>query len=189
MVTAMAMAEGNTTETAAAMVDGNRNGNGRRRRQWAMATAMVTELVTRMEIAMAIAMETATARVTMTKAGLPLHVPAMCSAMAGATPCLYPHGHKGKCIHQCCVMGVTLLRVFPPFQGGRFLTAHHGFLFVYYLQLLLLSLLNNPLFAPPHYSGTQEPCQLIDALPPPLLQEHHQPIDNLPQLLLHFLSR
>jgi hypothetical protein len=46
------------------------------------------------------------------------------------------------------VMGVlTLLRVFAPFQGGGFLTAHHGLLFVYFLQLLF-SLLNNPLFAP-----------------------------------------
>jgi hypothetical protein len=34
------------------------------------------------------------------------------------TPCLHPHGHKGKCIHQCCIMGVTLLRVFAPLQGG-----------------------------------------------------------------------
>ena len=32
-------------------------------------------------------------------------------------------------------------------QGGGFLTAHHGFLYVYYLQLLF-SLLNNPLFTP-----------------------------------------
>jgi hypothetical protein len=87
-----------------------------------------------------------------------------------------------------CVMGVTLLRVFAPLQEGGFLTAHHGLLFVYFLQLLF-SLLNNPLFAPPHYSGAQEPCQLIDALPPPLLQEPHQPIDNLPRLLLHYLSR
>ena len=86
-----------------------------------------------------------------------------------------------------CIMGVTLLRVFAPLQGGGFLTANHR-LFVYYLQLLF-SLLNNPLFAPPHYSGAQEPCQPIDALPPPLLQEPRQPIDNLPQLLLHFLSR
>jgi hypothetical protein len=87
-----------------------------------------------------------------------------------------------------CVMGVTLLRVFAPFQGGGFLTAHHGLIFVYFLQLLF-SLLNNPLFAPPHYSGAQESCQPIDALPPPLLQEPRQPIDNLPRLLLHFLSR
>jgi hypothetical protein len=50
------------------------------------------------------------------------------------------------CIHQCCIMGVTLLRVFPPFQGGGFLTIHHGFFIVYYLQLLF-SLLSNPLFA------------------------------------------
>ncbi len=87
-----------------------------------------------------------------------------------------------------CVMGVTLLKVFAPLQGGGFLTAHHGLFFVYFLQLLF-SLLNNPLFALPHYSGTQEPCQPIDALSPPLLQEPHQPIDNLPRLLLHFLSR
>jgi hypothetical protein len=79
--------------------------------------------------------------------GLPLHVTEMCSAFGGATPCLHPHGHKGKCIHQRCIMGVTLLRVFAPLQGGGFLTAHHELFFVYFLQLLL-SLLNNPLFAP-----------------------------------------
>jgi hypothetical protein len=43
-------------------------------------------------------------------------------------------------------MGVTLQRLFAPFQGGGFLTAHLGLLF-YFLQLLF-SLLNNPLFAP-----------------------------------------
>jgi hypothetical protein len=86
-------------------------------------------------------------------------------------------------------MGVTLQSVFAPFQGGGFLTANHGLFFVYYLQLLF-NLLNNPLFAPLHYSGAQEPsCQPIDALPPPLLQKPHQPIDNLPHLLLLFLSR
>jgi hypothetical protein len=37
--------------------------------------------------------------------------------------------------------------VFAPFQGGGFLTAHHGLFFVYFLQLLF-SLLNNSLFAP-----------------------------------------
>jgi hypothetical protein len=46
-----------------------------------------------------------------------------------------------------------------------------------------------PSVCPPHYSGTQEPCQPIDALPPPLLQELRQPIDNLPPLLLNFFSR
>jgi hypothetical protein len=39
----------------------------------------------------------------------------------------------GKFIHQHCIMGVTLQRVFAPLQGGRFLTAHHGlFLFIIY---------------------------------------------------------
>ncbi len=117
MGTATTMADGDTTETAAAMVDGDRNNNGRWQWQWATATAMVMDLAATTEMAMATAMAMAMARVTMTKAGLPLYVPAMCSAMAGATPCLHPHLHKGKCIHQHCVMGVTLLRVFPPFQG------------------------------------------------------------------------
>ncbi len=80
---ATAMADSDTTEMAAAMVDGNRNDNGRRQRRWATATAVVTELATTMEMATAIAMATATARVMMTKEGLPIHVPAMCSAMAG----------------------------------------------------------------------------------------------------------
>ncbi len=95
------------------------------------------------EMAMAIA----TARATITKKGLPLHVAVMYSAFGGATACLHPHGHKGKCIHQCCIMGVTLLRVFAPLQRGGFLTAHHGLYFVFFLQLLF-SLLNNSLFAP-----------------------------------------
>ncbi len=100
-----------------------------------------------MVTAMAIAMATSTAMAIMTKGGLPLHMPSMCSVVAGATPCLHPHGHQGKCIHQCCIMGVTLLRVFATFEGGGFLTGHHGLFFIYFLQLLFC-LLNNPLFAP-----------------------------------------
>jgi hypothetical protein len=153
-----------------------------------MAMAMMMESARRTETATAITMATAMVRVTMTKAGLPLHVPAGCSAMAGATPCLHPHGHKGKCIHQHCVMGVTVLRVFPPFQGGGFLTAHHGFFFCL-LFTTTFQFTEQPSVCPPHNSGNHEPCQLIDPLPPPLLQEPHQPIANLPQLLLHFLSR
>jgi hypothetical protein len=176
------MADGNATETAVAMVDGDRNGNGQQQWQWATATAMVTELATTTEMVTAIGMATATARVTMTKAGLPLHVLAM------STPCLHPNGHKGKCIHQHCVMRVTPLRVFPPFQEGGFLTAHHG-LFFCLLFTTTGQFTEQPSVCPPHYSGTQEPCQPIDDLPLSLLQEPCQPIDNLPQLLLHFLSR
>jgi hypothetical protein len=106
----------------------------------------VTDTATATKAAMAIAMATATVMATMMKGGLPLHVLAMFSAVAGATPCLHPHGQKGVFTHQCCIMGVMLQRVFPPFQGGGFLTAHHG-LFVYFLQLLF-NLLNNPLFVP-----------------------------------------
>ncbi len=170
------------------MVNVNRNGNGRRQRQWATATAMVMESAMTTEMATAIAMAMATARGTMTKAGLPLHASAMCSTMAGGTPCLHPHGHKGKCIHQHCIMGVTLLRVFPPFQGEGFLTAHHGFFFCL-LFTTNVQFTEQPSVCPPHYSGTQEPFQPMDALPPPLLQEQRQPIDDLPRLLLHFLSR
>jgi hypothetical protein len=171
------------------MVDGNRNGNCQRQLQWATGTAMATESSMTTEMATVIAMVTAMARVTMTKAGLPLHKPAMSSAMAGATPCLHPHGHKGKCIHQRFIMGVTLLRVFAPsFQGGGFLTAHHG-LFFCLLFITTVQFTEQPSVRPPHYLGAQEPCQPIDALPPPLLQESRQPIDDLPQILSHFLSR
>jgi hypothetical protein len=172
------------------MVDGNRNGNGRwqRQRQWAIAPATATatamELATAMEMAMAMAMATATARATITKEGLSLHVAAMCSAFGGATPCLHPHGHKEKCMHH----GGDIAKSVCSPSRGRVPDSSPWIVFVYFLQLLF-SLLNNPLFTPPHYSGAQEPCQPIDALPPPLLQEPHQPIDNLPQLLLHFLSR
>jgi hypothetical protein len=65
------------------------------------------------------------------------------------------------------VMGVTLLRVFAPLQGGEFLTAHHGLFFVYFLQLMF-SLLNNPLFAP---------C---------IIQALKNPVSQLTLNLLHF---
>jgi hypothetical protein len=96
--TVTAMADGNATEMAAAMVHGDRsNGPRQRQRQWAIATATVTAMATatELELKMATAMEkeTATARATM-KEGLPLHVAAMCSAFGRATPCLHPHGHK-----------------------------------------------------------------------------------------------
>ena len=102
MAMATAMADGNATEMAAAMVHGDRsNGPRQRQQQWAIATAMVTATVTVMatamesesEMAMAMVKEMAMVRATM-KEGLPLHVAAMCSAFGGATPCLHPHGHK-----------------------------------------------------------------------------------------------
>jgi hypothetical protein len=138
-------------------------------------------------MATSITMATTRAMATMTKGGLSLHVPVMCSAVAGVTPCLHPHGHKGKCIRQRCVMGVTLLRMFAPFQGGGFLTAHHGFFCLFFTDTVQFT--EQPSVCPPHYSGKQESCQPIDALPPPLLQEPRQPIDDLSQILLHFLSR
>ncbi len=150
----------------------------------ATATATATELATATEMATAMVMATATARATITKEGLPLHVAAMCSAFGGATPRHHPHGHKRKCMHHG---GGTAKSVCSP-SRGRVPDSSPWISFCLILQLLF-SLLNNPLFAPPHYSGAQEPCQLIDALPPPLLQEPPQPIDNLPWLLLHFLSR
>jgi hypothetical protein len=184
-----AMAYGNATEMATAMVDGDHNSNGQWQRQWqwaivtATATATAMAMATVTEMAMVMAMATAMARVTITKEGLPLHVAATC-LLEGQHLASTPMDTK----ESACIMGVTLQRVFAPLQGGGFLRAHHGLFVDYFLQLLF-SLLNNPLFAFLHYSSAQEPCQLIDVLSPPLLQEHRQPIDNLPQLLLHFLSR
>ena len=91
------MADGNTTEMAAVMVHGDRsNGPWQQQRRWVIATAMATATATESEteMVMAMAKETAMARATMTKAGLLLHVAAMCSAFGRATPCLHPHGHK-----------------------------------------------------------------------------------------------
>ncbi len=138
------------------MVNGDRNGNDRRQWQWATAMAMVMESATMTEMAMAITMAMAMARVIMTKAGLPLHVPAMCSAMAEATPCLHPHGHKGKCIHQRCLMGVTLLRVFFPFQGGGFLTAHHGLFFCSFFTTTV-QFTEQPSFCPRIFQALKNP--------------------------------
>jgi hypothetical protein len=99
--------------TATAMANGDGNGNGNGNRLWLAAAAIEMEMTT--VTAMAIAMATSMATVIMTKGRLPLYVPAMCSIVAWATPCLHPHGDTGKCIHQCCIMVVTLLRVFAPF--------------------------------------------------------------------------
>jgi hypothetical protein len=129
-------------------------------------------------MATAIAKATATAMATMAKGGLPLNVPAMCSDVAGATPCLYPHGHKGKCIHQRCVMGVTLLRMFPPFQGGGFLTAHHG-LFVCFFFTTTVQFTEQPSVCPSHYSGAQEPCQTVSPLTLHLLHSSKNPVGLL----------
>ena len=85
-------------------------------------------------------------------------------------------------------MGVTLLRVFLPFQGGGFLTAHHGLFFCLSFTTIV-QFTEQPFVCPLHYSGAQEPCQPIDALPPPLLQEPRQPIDNLPRLLLQIFVK
>ncbi len=150
---ASAMTDSNATEAVAAMVNGNRNRNGQwqRRRQWATATTTAMESAMAMEMATAIAMATSMARATMIKGRLPLHVPAMCSAVAGVTHCLHPHGHKGVCIHQRCIMGVTLQRVFALFQRGGFLTAHHGLFVLFFTSTVQFT--EQPSVCPPHYSG------------------------------------
>jgi hypothetical protein len=62
---------------------------------------------------------------------------------------------------------------------GRVPDSPYGFFFCL-LFTTTVQFTEQPSVCPPHYSGAQEPCQPIDALPPPLLQEPHQPIDNLP---------
>ncbi len=86
-----------------------------------------------------------------------------------------------------CHGGDTAKSVCSLSRGG-FLTAHHGF-FLCLLFTTTVQFTEQPSVCPPHYSGAQEPCQPIDALPPPLLQESCQPNDDPPRLLLHFLSR
>ncbi len=127
------------------------------------------------DMATAMAMATAKATAAITKEGLPLHVAAMCITFEGGTPCLHPHGHKGKCIHQCCIMGVTHLRVFAPLQGEGFLTVHHRWFFDYFLQLLF-SLLNNPLFAPHIIQALKNP---VSPLKPYLLHSSKNPVSLL----------
>jgi hypothetical protein len=153
-----------------------------------MAAAMATESAMAMEMAMAMVMVMATARATITKEGFPLNVAAIYSTFGGGTPCLYPHVHKGKCIHQRCVMGVTLLRVFSPLHGGGVPDSSPWVVFFLFFTTTV-QFTEQLSVRPPNYSGAQDPCQSIDPLPPSLLQEPHQPINNLPWLLLHFLSR
>jgi hypothetical protein len=124
MVTETAMANGKRNSDCDGWRQCNRDGggNGRQQLQWqwlmamatATATATATESVTAMEMATAMAMVTAMARATITKEGLPLHVAAKCSAFGGATCCLHPHGHKGKCMHHG---GDTAKSVCSPSRG------------------------------------------------------------------------
>ncbi len=62
-------------------------------------------------------------------------------------------------------------------------------IFVLFTFTAIVQFTEEPSVCPLHYSGAQESCQPIDALPPPLLQEPCRPIDNLPQLLLHFFVK
>jgi hypothetical protein len=185
------MADGDATEMAAEMVDSNHNSNGRRQRQWQWAiatvpaTGMATESAMAMEMAMAMAMAMAMVRATITKEGLPLHVAAMCSTFGGVTPCLHPHGHKGNCMRH---EGDTAKSVCSP-SKGRVPDSSPWIVFCLFFTTTVQFTEQPSVYPPPHYSGAQEPCQPIDALPPPLLQEPRQPIDNLPRLLTHFLSR
>ena len=61
--------------------------------------------------------------------------------------------------------GVTAKSVCP-ISGGGILTAHHGLFFLFFETTVQLT--KEP-FIPPHLSGAQECCHLIDALPPQLL--------------------
>jgi hypothetical protein len=109
---------------------------------------------------MAMAMATATGRVTITKEGFLFMCWRCATLLEGQHLASTPTDTKEKCIHQHCIMGVTLLRVFAPLQGGGFLTAHQGLFFVYFLQLLF-SLLNNPLFAPRIIQALKNPVSTL----------------------------
>jgi hypothetical protein len=95
----------------------------------------------------------------------------MCSAFGGATPCLHPHGHKGKCMHH----GGDTAKSVAPLQGRGFLTAHHGVFFVFFFQLLF-SLLNNPLFASPIIQALKNP---VSRLTLHLLHSSKKPVSLL----------
>ncbi len=88
------MADSNATETAAVMIDGDRNG------KWLTATAMGSSDGNGNRVGDGDGDGDGNhngdshARATMTKGGLPLHVPELCSAVAGATPCLHPMDTK-----------------------------------------------------------------------------------------------
>jgi hypothetical protein len=176
----MAMADGDATETAAAIVDGNRNG------KLPMATVMGGSNGDGNGVSDGDGDgdgngngdghgkgDHCKGRVASSCAGNVQ--PCGRGNTLPPTPCLHPHGHKGKCIHQRCVMVVTLQKVFAPFQGGGFLTAHHRFFFIYYLQLLF-SLLNNPLFAPRIIQALKNP---VSPLTPYLLFSSKNPISLL----------
>jgi hypothetical protein len=186
---AMAMVDCGATETAAAMVDGNRNGNGRGRRQWAMAMAMATELVTATEMATAVAIDghgegdNDKWRVASSCAG---NVQRGC----GRGDTLPPPPWTQRKVHSPALHhgGETAKSVCSLSRGGV-PDSSPWILFLFILFTTTVQFTEQPSVRPPHYSGAQEPCQPIDALPPPVLQEPRQPIDNLPRLLLHFLSR
>jgi hypothetical protein len=80
-----------------------------------------------------------------------------------------------ECAFASAVMGVTLLRVFAPFEGRGFLTVHHGLFFVYFLQLLF-RVLNNPLVVPRIIQVLKNPVSPLTLY---LLQSSKNPISLL----------
>ncbi len=102
--------------TATAMADGNGNGSRLRqcwqqrqrrqrwRRQWRWRWQLQSQQPQQ--------------RQPIIKEGLHLHVPAMCSAVAGATPCLHPHGTQRKVLSPAfCHGGHTAKSVWSLSRG------------------------------------------------------------------------
>jgi hypothetical protein len=73
----------------------------------------------------------------------------MCSTMAGGTPCLHPHGHKGqRSVHSPALHhGGDAAKSVCSHSRGKVPISSPWIVYFYFLQLLF-SLLNNSLFIP-----------------------------------------
>jgi hypothetical protein len=122
-----------------------------------MVTATATEMGT--EITMTTATITGTMMLSsqqLTKGGLPLHLPEMCSAVAGVMPCLPPWTQRS--VH-CPVLrhGDAIAKSVSSISRGR--DPESSPWIVFFLQQLF-SLLNNPLF--PHtIQALKNPVSLL----------------------------
>jgi hypothetical protein len=152
-----------------------------------MAAATAKESATATEMATAIAVAMATVWATITRKGC-LFMWQRCAALLegghlASTPMNTKKVHSPALRHG----GDTAKSVCFPSKGR--VPDSSQWIMIIIIFTTTVQFTEQPSVCPPHYSGAQEPCQPIDALPPPLLQEPRQPIDDQPRLQLHFFVK
>ncbi len=171
-LTAIAMATAMAMETVTAMADGNGDGRWWRQWRWPMVTAMVManndgdcngngdSNSNRNDYGNSDGKDDR--HNNWHKEGLPLHVPAMCSAVAGAAPCLPPLGTKECALPSAVPSGCHCKECLLHFKGeGSWeLTLDCFFIFLITCSVYLITL-----FSPTPIQFLKNPVSLLMVYP------------------------